>query len=120
MLWIVALAAAAVVGSIARHAWQDHRDAELQRRDALDDVARPRTWRKQRALPTGERLRLSAGSDSERSSEVGNERPAAGETRTGEAPSAPRTPAPPVAPPAAPRAASEPRKPTPPLDARML
>ena len=40
MFWIVALAAAAVVASIARHALQDHRDAELQRREALEEIGR--------------------------------------------------------------------------------
>jgi hypothetical protein len=77
MFWLAALAAAAIIGSIARNAWQDHRDAELQRRDALDDIARPRSWRKQRSLSTGERLRLGAGSEGERVSEAPVQRPVA-------------------------------------------
>ena len=77
MFWIAALAAVALIGSIARHAWQDHRDAELQRRDALDDIARPRSGRKQRTLATGERLRLGAGSESEPSRDAGHARSAA-------------------------------------------
>ena len=76
MFWIAALAAVALIGSIARHAWQDHRDAELQRRDALDDIARPRGGRKQRTLATGERLRLGSGSESEQARDVGHDRPA--------------------------------------------
>ena len=77
MFWIAALAAAAIIGSIARIAWQDHRDAELQRSDALDDVAKPRSWRKQRALPSAERLRLSAGSQVEGLSDVAIQPPVA-------------------------------------------
>jgi hypothetical protein len=77
MFWIVALAAAAVIGSIARHTWQDHRDAELQRRDALDDIAQPRSGRKQRALPGGERLRLGPSPETERPLDPGQDRPAA-------------------------------------------
>jgi hypothetical protein len=63
MFWIAALAAAAIIGSIARNAWQDHRDAELQRRDALDDISGPRGGRTQRTLATGERLRLGAAGE---------------------------------------------------------
>ena len=75
MFWIAAIAAVALIGSIARNAWQDHRDAELQRRDALDDIAQPRSWRKQRALPSAERLRLGSGSEAERTPDVAAERP---------------------------------------------
>jgi hypothetical protein len=58
MFWIVTLAAAAVVASIARHAIQDHRDAEQQRRDALDEIdGRPRAARALLASPEKERAR---------------------------------------------------------------
>ena len=58
MFWIVTLAAAAVVASIARHAMQDHRDAEQQRRDALDEIdSRPRASRALLASPEKERAR---------------------------------------------------------------
>ena len=77
MFWIAAVAAVALISSIARHAWQDHRDAELQRRDALDDIGRPRSWRKQRTLATGERLLLGSGSESEQSRDVEPDRTAA-------------------------------------------
>jgi len=77
MFWIAALAAAAIIGSIARTAWQDHRDAELQRSDALEDAARPRGWRKQQSLPSAERLRLGAGSGAEGLSDVVSRPPVA-------------------------------------------
>jgi len=38
MFWIVALAAVAIAASVIRHAMQDHRDAEVQRREALEDI----------------------------------------------------------------------------------
>ena len=74
MFWIAALAAVALIGSIARHAWQDHHDAELQRRDALDDISRP-SGRKQRSISgTAQRL-LPATADAERGREPGHDRP---------------------------------------------
>ena len=44
MLWIVALATVAIAATLVRHAVQDHRDAEVQRRDALADIERHREW----------------------------------------------------------------------------
>lgn len=59
MLWIVALtaASAAVVFSVARHALQDHRDAEQQRREALADLTRLREPRRALSAPAPDRER---------------------------------------------------------------
>ena len=53
MIWIALLsvAAAAVVANLARHAIQDHRDAELQRREALEDLTRLREPRRALSAP---------------------------------------------------------------------
>ena len=40
MFWIVALATIIIAVTVVRHAMQDHRDAEVQRRDALADIER--------------------------------------------------------------------------------
>ena len=50
MFWIVALAAFAIAATVVRHAVQDHRDAELQRQDALADIDRGAT----RSAPVAE------------------------------------------------------------------
>jgi len=55
MFWIVALAAVAIAASVVRHAMQDHRDAEIQRREALEDLAHPRTPRP--SVPVSDRER---------------------------------------------------------------
>ena len=59
MLWIVVLtaAAAALVANIARHAIQDHRDAELQRREALEDLTRLREPRRALSAPAAAAVR---------------------------------------------------------------
>ena len=55
MFWIVALAAVAIAASVIRHAVQDHRDAEIQRREALEDLAHARAPRP--AAPVSDRER---------------------------------------------------------------
>ena len=72
MIWIVLLtaASAAVVANLARHAIQDHRDAELQRREALEDLTRLREPRRALSAPAAA---STPPADRERSRDVQRE-----------------------------------------------